>query len=189
MIFEPGTPLFDDLQSGKVKKLSNDEDADLYDYTMNFLRSTGYIQYEVSNYALSQKYKCTHNMNYWNGGEYLGFGPSAHGFLKNKRYWNISDLSSYYELLSDDTLPVESSEDITKADRVNELIMLGLRAEGLYINDLKKEFDVDLFSVAGEYVQEMIESGFLSYDGKKLAATSKGYKVCDEIILKIISAL
>jgi oxygen-independent coproporphyrinogen-3 oxidase len=189
LIYEPGTPLFDDWQSGKVKKLSDDEDAELFDFTINFLRNAGYIQYEVSNYALNEKYKCKHNLNYWNGGEYLAFGPSAHAYFNNHRFWNYRSLSCYYELLNSDKLPVEGSEYISTTDKLNEIIMLGLRAEGLNLDDLKNMFSFDLFSRANEYIEQMIDTGFLNYDGKILSSTAAGYKVCDEIILKIISLI
>ncbi len=189
LIYEPETPLYNDLQNGKFRKLNEEEDAELYEYTMDTLRQAGYIQYEVSNYALSDKYKCRHNLNYWSGGEYLAFGPSAHSYLRGRRAWNERDLNRYYESLKNGKLPIEDSELLSKLDKLNEIIMLGLRAEGLILSDLKSEFSLDLFSVAGTYIQQMIDDDFLIYDGKTLAATSKGYRVCDEIILNIISAI
>ncbi len=36
---------------GKVKMTSENHDADLYDYTMEFLLNNGFRQYEVSNFS------------------------------------------------------------------------------------------------------------------------------------------
>src|SRR5215472_1424080 len=44
------------------------------------LAEAGYAQYEVSAYARSG-WRCRHNLNYWNFGDYLGVGAGAHGKL------------------------------------------------------------------------------------------------------------
>ncbi len=189
LIYEPGTELYRDYISDKIKAKSEDEAADLYHYIIQTLDEAGYKQYEVSNYALADKYKCRHNLNYWQRGEYYAFGPSAHGYTAGERYWNFRNLAKYYELLDNDLLPVEGKEKLTARDRLNEYILLGLRAEGIDLRTLSVEFDVDLIARAGDFISELIGTGFMIKKGTKLKMTAKGYSLCDEIILKIIEKI
>ena len=53
----------------------------MYEYTIDYLTSEGYIHYEISNFALPDHF-CKHNLNYWDRGEYYGTGPGAHSFIQ-----------------------------------------------------------------------------------------------------------
>ena len=113
LIVEPGTPLFNMVQSKQVTLLDTDSDAELYEWTIDFLTSHGFEQYEVSNFA-KPNFKCRHNINYWNHSNYLSFGPSAHSFWENERWWNVSNIAAYIEQLSTRTLPLSGGEHISK---------------------------------------------------------------------------
>ena len=63
--------------------------------TAELLENAGYIHYEVSNFARKDKFKSKHNMKYWQHTPYLGLGPAAHSFLKNKRWWNKASVKTY----------------------------------------------------------------------------------------------
>lgn len=41
------------------------------------MEENGFLQYEVSNFARSVEHQSKHNLNYWNGGDYIGIGPGA----------------------------------------------------------------------------------------------------------------
>ena len=80
---EPGTKLPDD-----------DAQADMYFYAVETLEYLGYKQYEISNFA-KDGYICRHNMKYWVGDEYLGFGPCAASDFAGKRFTIEADLEKY----------------------------------------------------------------------------------------------
>ena len=103
LILEEGTPLYEKLQcmraAEKEKKTScggptsehislsvipqlPDEDTEraMADRTTEILREAGYAQYEISNYA-KPGYACYHNVGYWTGIPYIGFGLGAASFL------------------------------------------------------------------------------------------------------------
>lgn len=54
--------------------------ADIMDAGQALIADAGFVQYEVSAYALDQR-RCRHNLNYWGFGDYLGVGAGAHGKL------------------------------------------------------------------------------------------------------------
>lgn len=186
LIIEPETPLFRMVQSNQVAPIDSERDADLYEFTINFLTSHGYEQYEVSNFARSTtagkpNFKCQHNLNYWNHSHYLGFGPSAHSFWKNERWWNISDLTSYIDQLEDRVLPLGGGEHLTEIQSAEEAIFLGLRSEGIDLEQFRQRFLRDLSSENASLISELIQQGSARMENGRFRLTAKGYVLCDEI--------
>ena len=180
LIIEPLTPLFHMVQTNQVVPLDTDSDAELYEFTIEFLTSHGYEQYEVSNFA-KPNFKCLHNLNYWNHSNYLGFGPSAHSFWKNERWWNISDITAYIKRLDERTFPLSGGEHLTEAQLMEETILLGLRSDGIDLKQFRERFAHELLTEYESTVTELIEQGHAQLDGGRLRLTAKGYMVCDEI--------
>ena len=54
--------------------------AELFEITQARLEEAGLPAYEISNHARLGA-ACRHNLVYWQGGDYLGIGPGAHGRL------------------------------------------------------------------------------------------------------------
>ncbi len=189
LIVEHNTPLARMVQAKQVMPLSVEEDAALYELTMEFLSSRGFEQYEVSNFA-KPGFKSRHNSNYWNHVDYLGFGPSAHSFWREReapfsarRWWNIANVIGYAERLERDRLPQAGEERLTREQLREEEIFLGLRSEGLDVAGFRKKYRRDILQEYGTYVAELIRQNFAILEGDRLRLTSKGYLLCDEICL------
>ena len=180
LIIEPETPLFNMVQSKQVMPLDADSDADLYEVTIEFLTSHGYEQYEVSNFA-RPNFKCRHNINYWNHSNYLSFGPSAHSYWTNERWWNISNIASYIEQLNKVTLPLAGGEHLSEAKLMEEAIFLGLRSEGIDFEQFHRRFGRDLSQENSSLISDLIQQERARVDNGRLRLTAKGYLVCDEI--------
>jgi putative oxygen-independent coproporphyrinogen III oxidase len=56
--------------------------ADMQDMVEAHLAAHGYAHYETSAYA-RPGHRCTHNLNYWGYGDYLGIGAGAHGKISS----------------------------------------------------------------------------------------------------------
>ena len=89
---EEGTPLF--ARRGTAGLPGDDAQADMYLYTVEFLKAQGYEQYEISNFA-RPGHASRHNLKYWTLGEYAGFGPGAYSDFGGVRYGYIRDLDRY----------------------------------------------------------------------------------------------
>jgi len=92
------------------------------------------------------------------GKSYLGIGPSAHSFNKKQRSWNVSNNTTYIKSIQDNTLPIEI-ETLSKNDRFNEYVMIGLRTIwGISLNkietDFGKNFKVQLLATAEKYINQ-----------------------------------
>jgi oxygen-independent coproporphyrinogen III oxidase len=188
LIYEPGTPLYEEYISGKIQPQSDDKDAELYEITGEVLTKAGFEQYEVSNYA-KPGFKCKHNLKYWSGSEYFGFGPSAHSYIDKRRYWNFRSNHKYFELLEKNELPVEGFEKLSEKQILFEKIYLGLRAEGLNIYELKGTYNIDLYDENEKLIHNLKSEGLLTFDDGVIKLTNKGYFVGDNITVEFAKSL
>lgn len=78
----------------KLNLPSDDEQAELYLYTVELLEQYGYMQYEISNFA-KKGFESRHNSSYWECGEYIGIGPSAHSFFNGKRFFYDRSIENF----------------------------------------------------------------------------------------------
>lgn len=122
---EPKTPLFRQIAVGKAKPVDEQQSANQFMILMEFMRNHGYLHYEISNFCKPGHF-AKHNVSYWKGVDYYGFGPSAHSYYDNKREWNVSSVTEYLNALNQGLIPSES-EELTEIDRYNEYVMTGLR--------------------------------------------------------------
>jgi oxygen-independent coproporphyrinogen-3 oxidase len=180
LIVEPGTPLYTMVQLNQVTPLDSEHDAELYEWTIDFLTSHGFEQYEVSNFA-KPDFKCRHNINYWNHTNYLSFGPSAHSFWKNERWWNVSNIAEYIEQLQNHRLPLSGGEHLSETTLMEEAIFLGLRSEGIDLEEFRLRFARDLSIENSSSISSLIQKGLARMDNGIFRLTAKGYLVCDDI--------
>ncbi len=185
LILEKGTILNKMVLDGKVKMTSENHDADLYDYTMNFLVSQNFKQYEVSNFA-KQNYECVHNKYYWEYIDYLSFGTAAHSFVDGTRWWNYSSLKMYIEKINSVHHAKRGEEKIEYSQMIDEYIMLSLRSGGLKLNEFKEKFSANWYIERKEKIDDFINSNFLFVENNIIKCTPKGYSVCDEIVSKLL---
>jgi oxygen-independent coproporphyrinogen-3 oxidase len=185
LIVEPTTPLFRLVQEGTVVPAGREVEADLYEYTMEYLAAEGYEQYEVSNFARPGS-RCRHNENYWAHGTYLGVGPSAHSFEAidggrgGRRWWNVANLVNYLERIESGLTAVAGEETLTPAQLRNERVFLGLRGSGLPVEDLPA-------TGRDTMLGDLVEQGFAALQDGLVRLTRKGYLVCDEISAKLMA--
>src|SRR5947208_434081 len=106
--------------------ISDDLSARFYLEAAERLSRAGYIHYEISNWALPG-FECCHNLKYWTGVPYRGFGVSAHSFSNTRRYWNTASMAEYASMLDSGKLPISGHEELTREMRLEEAFLIGLR--------------------------------------------------------------
>ncbi len=180
LILETKTPLFDLVKFDKIKLLDSEKEAELYEFAIEFLTSNGYRQYEISNFA-KLGFECRHNINYWNHANYLGFGPSAHSFWQNERWWNVKNLDSYLEGLNKQALPIAGGEHLTSAQLIEEAIFLSLRSGGINLENFYQKYGIDFLQKYELTIKDLLDSGKACIKDGVFHLTAKGYVVCDEI--------
>jgi oxygen-independent coproporphyrinogen-3 oxidase len=89
------------------------------------LLPAGFEHYELSNFAKNEK-RSEHNMIYWSGKTYLGFGPSAHSFDGTGRSWNLSSLKGYMEGVARGE-EISERELLTTDEQYHDYLITSLR--------------------------------------------------------------
>lgn len=185
LIYEQGTPLYTKLKKGLVQPLPEETDVAMYKLVIETLRSAGYEQYEVSNFAKPSR-RCRHNLTYWHAEHYLAFGPSAHGFIGNTRYWNKRSLTAWMDDVGKGILPEANREELSNEDLLAEFLFLHLRADGIPLETVQQRFGIDLRNNLQPNLNYWIEEGFIEDTNNVLHLTAEGYRVCDELTVKIL---
>ena len=132
LIVEEGTRLAARVRRGEIAAPDDDSLADRYLIADDLLGQAGFAWYEISNWARSAASRCRHNVLYWTGGDWWGFGPGAHSHVGGTRWWNVRHPAAYASRLAAGQSPAAAREVLTAAEQRMEEIMLGVRlAEGL----------------------------------------------------------
>ncbi len=175
---EEKTTLASWVKSGKIRPATNDNQSEQFVILVETLKQLGFEQYEISNFARNNSYS-RHNTAYWQNKNYLGIGPSAHGFDGEKRYWNIANNQAYMKSIEAGELPQEE-ECLTNHDKFNERIMVGLRTKwGVSLSELKTYLELD--SEWLNQVQEYQNEKLLIVSGDHLMLTEEGKLRADAI--------
>jgi oxygen-independent coproporphyrinogen-3 oxidase len=175
----------------------------MYEWASESFEAAGYLQYEISNWAVdhqssienrSPAFACLHNLQYWRGLPYLGFGAGAHGYAEGYRYSNVLRIKTYIDRLSNIKSRVSNIEypisnfqfplspaavnqhRQTVQDEVSEYMMTGLRLtrEGVAALAFVQRFGRDLREVYGNEIDELIRLGLLEWHKETSEAPKSG---------------
>ena len=159
--------------------IPEETELEMYQQIQNTLRNHHYIQYEISNYA-KEGYQSLHNLNYWNNGEYYGFGLGAVSYLNHIRITNTKSLTKY--LTKEYLLSKEYEEEKV---RISNTFMLGFRkTTGININTFKEEYQKDITEI--EPVKELLKENILQIKDDHLFIHPNYLYLSNEILIKFL---
>ena len=140
LIVEDGTKLARQIRSGSVAMPDDDLQADMYELADDLLSGAGYDWYEVSNWATDVAHRSRHNLAYWRGTDWWGFGPGAHSHVAGLRWWNVKHPAAYAQRLAAGESPAAARERPDDTARRLESVLLRSRIrEGLPVSELLGE--------------------------------------------------
>lgn len=182
LMYEEGTPLTRLRAAGKLRPLGEEQMLGMYNKLVDRLEMAGYSHYELSNFSKPQ-YASRHNMSYWTGVPYLGFGAGAHSYDGVHRRWNVSSVSQYIHGLSTGGEYYEF-ETLSDEDRYNEYVMTRLRTRmGMDVATLKHEFGEKIdFDEFEQTLQRHISMGTLVVADGRVRLSRKGQYVSDDVM-------
>ena len=154
--------------------------ADLFELTDRMTYQAGVERYEVSNHAVRGE-ECRHNLLYWQGGEWLGVGPAAHGrFTQNGRFYAAAQSPDIALWLKNRTA---EENVLTPKEKAEELIFMALRTR----DGIDRTAFADIigrppedFMHAGTLLDYQTD-GFLVSDKKGIRATAKGLLILNAL--------
>ncbi|HET7144705.1 MAG TPA: radical SAM family heme chaperone HemW, partial [Anaerolineales bacterium] len=204
LTLEHGTPFGKWASKGLLPLPDPDLAAEMYEHAEEFLASNGYVQYEISNWALDIRpltidqhsssnvnslpaFACRHNLQYWRSLPYLAFGAGAHGYAYGYRYANALRIKTYIERLTD----LESSitnyqfplspaavnqHKQTQKDDMSEYMLNNLRLTnaGVAESDFRLRFGRGLQDIYPAEIEKLIHAGLLE---KKTSEYSEVFRL------------
>ena len=139
LTYEEGTRLWHQRERGEVIEVPEEQCLEMYRILVDELQAAGYEHYEISNFALPGRHS-RHNSCYWDDTPYLGLGAAAHSYDGKVRKWNPHNLLQYIgKVMAGE--PACEAEELTRWERYDERVMLGLRtARGVDAERLRVDF-------------------------------------------------
>jgi putative oxygen-independent coproporphyrinogen III oxidase len=178
LVVEEGTAMARRVRRGELAAPDNDVLAHRYELVDERLSAAGLSWYEVSNWARPGG-ACRHNLGYWDGGQWWGAGPGAHGFVGTTRWWNVKHPNAYGTMLADATLPVAGFEQLGADALHTEEVMLQIR--------LRRGLPMDrLDAVERERAETAVADGLLIADGDSLILTDRGRLLADGVVRSLL---
>ena len=124
--------------------------------------------------------RCAHNLGYWDGGDWWGAGPGAHGHVGGVRWWNVKHPARYADALAAGELPVGGSELLTAADVHTERVMLEVR--------LRTGLPLDVLTPDEQGAAEtVVVDGLAELRAGRLVLTDRGRLLADAVVRTILT--
>jgi oxygen-independent coproporphyrinogen-3 oxidase len=182
-------PMAREVRSGKLHVPDSDAQWQMGREVSAELTKAGYARYEISNFALPGR-EARHNMLYWTGGEYLGLGCGACGFLLQdpgdpsrggRRWGNHRSPERYLEDVEAGRRPEAWSEELDAEMLLHERIAMGLRTvAGLDLLEACKRLKRDPAKLL-EVARELAASGLATVEDGRVSLTEKGMDFHTEV--------
>ena len=154
-----------------------DMQADLYLEAVAYLEQLGYMQYEISNFS-RPAFESRHNTLYWQCGEYIGIGPSAHSFYHGRRFYYPRDLRRF---------EADGWMDDGEGGGAEEYIMLALRLKtGLRFSAYRQRYGQPLSPAVLQKIRRYSKMGLMECDNDHARFTPQGFLVSNSILADIL---
>ncbi len=181
---EEGTPLYECKDFYNMA--DDDTQADMYLKAVEVLKEFGYRQYEISNFCKKGQVS-RHNLRYWTGGEYLGFGPDASSDFGGSRFSIVRDLQAYIDGITNGGTVLRELQEISPRERAGEYLMTRLRTvSGIDPEKYEKKYLLP-FEPLEKLLWDFREKGWAqkTYDGR-WHLTPEGFLVSNTIISDLL---
>ncbi len=164
----------------------SEQQAEHYNLVVQSMNKAGFQQYEVSNFA-RPGFESKHNLNYWQGGDYIGLGVGAHSYVEGRRFSNISKIQDYIGKTQQGQSVEQESFVLDSNEQMMDMLLFGLRMnEGVDLEKIelkhKNRFDQRIHQKLVEFEQ----GGFIISQNRHIKVTDKGRLVLDELCARLI---
>ena len=181
---EENTPLY---ACKDILNIADDDvQAEMYLAGVEILRSHGFRQYEISNFARKGLYS-RHNMKYWSGGEYLGFGPAASSDFGGRRFTIIRDLQGYVNGIKTGGAILDEVDEVPLRERAGEYLMLRLRTiSGINRYEYEHKFLLPFDDIEAALERSRTMGYAMRSEEGRWRLTPRGYLISNDIITDLL---
>ncbi len=182
-----GTPLAEHIRRGIQPEPDDDLAGVMYQWMLEHASEAGYEHYEISNLCWPN-FESQHNLKYWTGEPYYGFGCSSHSYDGRARRWsNQRDVRKYVEMVERSESPIVEEQQLTPDEVRAEALFLGMRLmRGVDARAYRESFGVDLRDEHGEELDRFFKAGLLEFDGDLIRLTRDGALLSNEVFAAFV---
>ncbi len=182
LTYESDTPLFRNLEDGRIVPVDEDTDRQMYEAAIDLLASAGLEPYEISNFA-RPGFACRHNFRYWDNRPWLGLGPSAASWFNGQRTRHIADLDQYIESIRKNQWAFDEVQVPSPLEIACETAVLNLRkTAGINRQQFISQTGFDPMELFAEPIQHYAALGLLEYTHETIQLTRPARAVADSIL-------
>ena len=184
LTIEAGTAFDRAVRRGQFTSPDADLGAELFDTTQRVLQAAGFDAYEVSNHARGEVARSRHNLIYWQGDDYVGAGPGAHGRITTGGARLATHAAAkpadYIARVAETGVGYATPEPLEPQEAAQERLLSGLRiTQGVSLAD------VSALAIPPEKIADLIGLGLLADDPQRLRATPAGRLVLDRLTAEL----
>jgi oxygen-independent coproporphyrinogen-3 oxidase len=182
-----GTPLAEHIRRGIQPVPDEDVAGVMYRLMLEQASDAGYEHYEISNLC-QPNFHSRHNVKYWTGEPYYGFGCSSHSYDGHARRWsNERDVRKYVEMAERGESPVVEEQELSQDDVRAEALFLGMRLmRGVDVRAYRESFGVDLRDEHSEDLDRFCKAGLLEFNGDLIRLTRTGALLSNEVFAAFV---
>ncbi|HEX2523369.1 MAG TPA: radical SAM family heme chaperone HemW [Terriglobia bacterium] len=176
-----------DLEDATPAALPDDEQVtDFYTRAVHRFGELGYRQYEISNFARRGK-QSRHNLKYWNGQPFIGFGCGAYSDFDGKRWGNERSVGGYVKSIQQRQHAIDYRCEVSLVERQEEAIFLGLRlTDGIWFPEFRQRFGFDLQDKYWRPMAYLREAGLIESTPERLRLTPRGFLLSNEVFTELL---
>ncbi len=181
LILENKTMFMNWVRQGRLELPTQEAETQMFEEAIIAMAQSGHHQYEISNFAKKGK-ESMHNLVYWDNEHYYGFGAGASGYLDQKRYKNYGPIQHYMKPLKEQRLPIFETEEISRANQIEEEMFLGLRKiEGVSLRRFEEKFNQKLTTVYQSVIDELQQQQLAVLEEDYFRLTPKGLFIGNDV--------
>jgi oxygen-independent coproporphyrinogen-3 oxidase len=164
----------------------DDEAADMYLAALERLDADGLAQYEISNVARSGRWS-RHNVKYWQGGDWRGFGCGAHSTVDAVRWHNMASTVEYVAAVTNGHEVARGRRALSREEQVSEALFTGLRlTQGIATRNFLARYGVDPWTPHAGALGPCVDDGLMWRDADGFGLTRRGMLVANEILATFV---
>ncbi len=186
LILENKTMFMNWVRQGRLELPTQEAETQMFEEAIIAMAQSGHHQYEISNFAKKGK-ESMHNLVYWDNEHYYGFGAGASGYLNQKRYKNYGPIQHYMKPLKEQRLPIFETEEISRANQIEEEMFLGLRKiEGVSLRRFEEKYNQKLTTVYQSVIDELQQQQLAVLEEDYFRLTPKGLFIGNDVFEKFL---
>jgi oxygen-independent coproporphyrinogen-3 oxidase len=198
---EFGTPMQAWVQRGLLPAPDSGLAADMYEWASERLEASGFVQYEISNWARGsvEAHASRHNLQYWRNLPYLGFGAGAHGYADGWRYSVVRSPRAYIERIETggdeprhasalSSPAVAERHEIDRETEMGETMMMGMRLTGEGVRDcaFRARFGLGLADRYGRELRRLESLKLIEWDSAGARLTRGGRLLANRVFREFV---